>query len=198
MKEISVYDKEDKFLGITFPRRAKNLISKGRAKWTDETQCSIILQEIEIVGIDDEEFYDPNDPTNEIYQTLETYEEYEPAYPIMHETSEVNEELLLHIASENVKRRRRFYLSLAGFPIALILSTILHDVYVYNVPHNIFNFQLSIEFWRGFIWGAFVLWGIYLICRFSLIFKERIESKFWRDRPDPIETEFNRLKSMSK
>lgn len=41
--QITIYDKNDVVVGTTFPRRAKHLVNKAKARWMDESRNAIML-----------------------------------------------------------------------------------------------------------------------------------------------------------
>ncbi|MDR2182669.1 MAG: hypothetical protein LBE55_00685 [Clostridiales bacterium] len=168
--EITVYDDKNNQIGKTFARRAKQLVGKGRAIWTDDNRRAVILAD----GTDVSEVYAPNGGV----PTVDLREEAETVGP--------SDDLLLHLAKERVRRKKAMKWHIGG-----IISAALF----------IFVFFLAATegFWRvppigwimfGFCYGMIAVWGIWIGCQIAASLRDRPL------RPNEVEREFRRLKSM--
>ena len=124
--EIIVYDGNNIQLGKTFSRRAKQLVAKGRAVWTNNGQTEIVLAEESIVDMRE-------------------------AAP---ERAGESDDLLRHLAKERVQRRklirRHIWAYIAAVPFTILMlagfSLRLHE----------FNFALGFSIGVLTLWGAWI------------------------------------------
>jgi hypothetical protein len=170
--EITVYDEKNNQIGKTFARRAKQLVGKGRAIWMDDNRRAVILAD----GADVSEVYASNGGM--MVDLREDREEAEPEGP--------SDELLRRMAKERVHRKKALKWH--------ILGIIFTALFVF-----IFFLAVTEGFWRvlpigwimfGFCYGMIAVWGIYIARQIAVSWRERSV------RPDDVEKEFRRLKSM--
>ena len=103
-EKIMVFDENDAPAGHTYYRRAKQLVAKGRAVWTDGGKTAIRLMPKE----NDEEALKME------YVKIDR---------------DIESEELLRIAKDNVKLKRNFVRHLIIFAVALVFLPILLDVF---------------------------------------------------------------------
>ena len=173
--EITVYDKMNNQIGKTFARRAKQLVGKGRAIWTDDSQRAVILAD----GADVSDIYAPNGGIMmDLRESILDADDVEAHGP--------SDDFLRYLAKERVRRKKALKWHICGI-IATTFFTFVFFVIVTN------------GFWRvlpigwimfGFCYGMIASWGIYIARQIAASWRERTL------RPDDVEKEFQRLKSM--
>jgi len=169
--EITVFDNNRNQIGKTFARRAKQLVGKGRAVWSDDSQRAVILA----AGADASEVYADNGGSfKDLRET-----------GVLEETGH-SDELLRHMAEERVRRKKALVWHIAGF-----FATCIFVFMFFLITTN--------GFWRvapigyimfGFCYGMIAIWGIWIGRQIAAGWRERSL------RPDEVEREFQRLKYM--
>ena len=226
IKNISLYDHNNKRIGNIYPRRAKQLILKGRAHWLKEGQTLQIIDSSSTTNEEETPMIDTN-----VYPTNGDPMIFDDAMPH-------TDDLLLYKAKQNVKNRRNLLKHILAFvaawPILLIfyastISNMVHSRWwrisnqlqeLYNISQylpeehyriiNNLSHTVSGYFRTGHtpgIWymmmGAMLAWGGWIAVRFIKIAILPLAKKLRKNvtkkaKPDPIIQEYNRLKSMAE
>jgi len=176
--EITVFDDKSKQIGKTFARRAKQLVGKGRAVWTDDSQRAIILA----AGADASEIYAANDGS---YKDLREGEEMNWEDRSLEEAS-VNDGMLRSLAEERVRRRK----ALPWHIVGLFFTAVFVFGFFLVVTNGFWRVQPIGWIMFGFCYGMMAVWGLWVVRQIAIIWRERSL------RPDEVESEFQRLKSM--
>jgi len=213
IQQIAVYDESGAQVGMTFPKRAKQLVGKQRAIWHDDEHTAIfLLPEVKTEDALDDESVDAEH---------DAPKDAEPAY-------KESDDLLLYLAKKNVKEKKRLIWLIVAYIIAMPL---VYAFYVNNVraslhpqyrsimsitdfadetiPMLIETFMLEDAvsvlhaiavtytppgwyFVRG-LWTAWTVWIVVGIAR-------QAAKHFWLQRKkagrDPVNEEYQRLKGM--
>jgi len=181
--EITVFDNNNTLVGKTFARRAKALVAKGRAFWTDANMTAVVLAE----GDEDlAEVYPPNG-TNVEMVDLRTHGSTEPARGAHHEKKEwadCSDDLLMHLAKERVRRRKLIRLNALAFLPVLFVTFLIVDA----MRANNFGF--------GFVIGVFVMWGAWIAWHGVQLIHDYVMHRY--PKPNEVELEFKRMKSVRK
>lgn len=214
IEQLTVYDESGAPIGMTFPKRARQLISKQRALWHDDTHTAIrLLPEtkadtaaVEYQDLDDDDLEDTTGFTG-------------------------SDDLLLYLAKKNVREKRNLLKHIVAFIAAWPMIIIFYDVVLSNVRHRS-HWRLDSIMWQlggirqylpdesewvindiewsvrsivynithplvfGII-GFMVAWGAWILLR---CVKRVIMLRTTRDgrvKPDPVQKEYQRLKSAS-
>ena len=172
--EITVYDNGNNPIGKTFARRAKQLVGKGRAVWTDGSQQAVILAD----GADVSEVYAPNGGA--VMDLREKSEE------IWQKEVNPSDDMLRHLAKERVRRKKALPWHIGG-----IIFTALFILIFFSFVTNGFWRVLPIGWVMfGFCYGMITVWGIWIVRQIAAVWRERSV------RPDAVEIEFHKLKAM--
>ncbi|MCL2573161.1 MAG: 2TM domain-containing protein [Defluviitaleaceae bacterium] len=170
--EITVFDNKNNHIGKTFARRAKQLVSKGRAVWMDDSQRTVIL----IGDADISEIYAPNgggvvDLRDSGYE---------------HDVEESNDDLLRHLARERVRRKKMLRWHIVGL-VAISIFTL----FFFLVATNGFAWRTApvIFFMFGIFYGAIAVWGVWIGKEMVAVMMDKAM------RGKEVEKEFQRLKS---
>jgi len=176
-QQITVYNEHLAAVGMTFSRRAKQLVNKQRAVWTDETRGAIrLLPEIKEEPI----MTNTNEPS---------------------EGSEYKDDsidnCLLCIAKKRVKEKRQLLKSIGVYIIGCIL------IFMYMTANNYFGDD---NYWSGYVrgnsmglaQGALLTWSALLGWRICTYVYARVKGtnllkNFSRD---PVKAEYEKLKVM--
>ena len=169
--EITVYDNDNNQIGKTFARRAKQLVSKGRAVWVDDRQCSVVL----IDGTDVSEVYPPNGVR---FKDLREDEDWEETYNA--------DDALRRLAKERVWRKRALWWHVSG----IIFSTFFVFIFFLFATDGFWRAAPFTYFIFGVCYGMITVWGIWIFRQIAAVLNERAP------RFDKVEKEFRRLKSM--
>ena len=172
--EITVYDNRNNQIGKTFARRAKQLVGKGRAVWTDDSQRAVVLAD----GADVSEIYAPNGGSVKDLREDGIWEEA---------SSSSGDDLLRNLASERVRRKRVLWWHVAG------IIAVAFFVFIFFVgATNGFRWNISpiIYFMFGICYGMIAVWGVWIFRQIAAVMNGR------PPRRNEVEREFQRLKSM--
>ena len=214
MQQLAVYNESGVQVGMTFPKRARQLINKQRALWHDDTHTSIrLLPELKEEAMDE-------------YLNDELAIEEPPS-------STATDDLLLYIARKNVREKRNFLKHLVAYVMAwplfgLFFATVLENTrhpqhrrlghlnwnlerlgeYTSGVENaawvvddinrwgqSLFNNHLTHPMFYMIV-GALIAWGVWIFVR---AVNMRVATRIARERkhkPDPVQMEYKRLKDM--
>jgi len=214
IESITLYDQRNKKIGNIYPRRAKQLVLKGRASWLDEGSSLQIVSNItdsssttikeEKAVIDDNVFQSNNRPKAAMSDPGEA------------------DVLLMYQAKQNVKDRKNLIRHVIAFLAAWPVLAIFHNsasgvhprwwdisqnlnhviefipeeyAWVLNDIEWFFFSRYTPEIWYVFL-GAVLAWGGWLALRIAkrVVKRFRTSSKV---KPDPVLQEYNRLKGMA-
>ena len=223
VEPISLYDPSDHMIGRVYPRRAKQLVLKGKAVWLDEDRTLRLITDIpsaknleEERTVTDDTLY-PNNGRPE-----------PPA-----SGGSAPDALLLYQAKQNVRDKKNLIRHTIAFAAVCLLLLVvyeevvsdaihpawravdrtvqsLHDVLPYIPedqwwPVNEATWQLEASYtynyvpnvWYVFV-GALLAWGGWILFRFikRAAFKFRAASAR-KSRPDPVLQEYRRLKNLA-
>lgn len=115
---IIVMDENNNKTGLTYPRRAKRLVSKGRAAWLDDARTAVCLTRAGEKGIIDME-------------ALEAYgnghRKDEPAKPTAVGAPTMTDEILYKVAKERLRERFRLMMHWSVYLAAQIVFVIVAE-----------------------------------------------------------------------
>ena len=170
--EITVFDNRNNQIGKTFGRRAKQLVGKGRAVWTDESQRAVIL----IDGADVSEIYAPNGGSFKDLREDEIWEEMSS-----------DDDLLRNLAKERVRRKK-----VLGWHVAGIIFAGFFVLIFFAGATNGFRWNVNpiLYFMFGVCYGMIAVWGIWIFRQIANVINGR------PPKYNEVEKEFQRLKSM--
>ena len=211
---ITLYDQHDNEIGSIYPRRAKQLVLKGRADWLEEGRTLKM---------------NPSSPATEENETM--IESIQTNDGIKTVTSEADS-LLMNQAMQNVKERKILIKHILVYIAGWFLLVVMADTIFYNTQHpsartgqtisrdlrairvedasEISAIQQAtyfIEYHTGsgytppvfyVLLGVMLTWGGWIAVRVGQFIAKRPHTFFIkRFRPDPVLREYNRLKRMS-
>jgi len=183
--EITVLDNDNTLVGKTFARRAKALVAKGRAHWTDANMTAVILAE----GDEDlAEVYPSNDREIEMVD-LRVHGGAEPARemrprPRVQDFSDCSDDLLMHLAKERVRRRKVLRLNALAFLPVLFVALLVIDA------------MRTSSFGFGFFVGLFFVWGAWIVWHGAQMIYDYLMNRY--PKPNEVEVEFKRLKASKR
>ena len=149
-KPIVLYDMNHERVGETYPRRAKQLLRSGRARWLEEGSTMLLdtTHGYQSSLRAEEDFI-----MNETIYTNHGVEVEKAPEPTGHIGRESSNDLLMHIAKENVARRRGFFRHLVAYLLVWPVITLIFGnvIFIYSSDDvaPTANVALSIEEWGG-------------------------------------------------
>jgi len=170
--EIIVFNSENMQIGKTFARRAKQLVAKGRAAWTDEGRMAVVVAD---VG-DFEEV--SRDNGGRIIDLRETEDE----------TPKISDDLLRHLARQRVRRRKLLMWNAIAYGAAIPMNLFMLAAF-WSVVFSRTDFYLA----AGFFLGIMTLWGGWIFVQIAAALREKLRNRY--PKPDEVELEFLRLKA---
>lgn len=172
--EILILDNNKEVVGRTYPRRAKQLVSKSKAVWIDDSKTSILLQT---------QLTEDNEMETDNVITLEDEITQEVAMNEELTSGAEDDTLLLYIAGQNVEYRKITNYHIVGMMIFSFL--LMSDIIAAT------DFFLGIWFTVGMYTAVRILksYGAILRKKIMLPQKETIS---------PLEKEYARLKEITK
>ena len=210
VQQLAVYDESGAQIGMTFPKRARQLINKQRALWHDDTHTSIRLLPDSKEDAPMDEYLDDD----------------------MDETPgpSGSDDLLLYLAKKNVREKRNLIKHIVVYIAALPLIAAFYEAIISNTRHPL-SWQWENRLWplneiRGYVpyesmwvlydveWafqsaasilthpimyiiaGFMVAWGLWIITRVvnrAIMHRARVH----RAKFDPVQLEYQRLKNIS-
>ena len=176
---ITVYNEKLAPVGTTFPRRAKQLVQKGRAVWLDGTRAAISLTSHSNVHDEKESI-----AMTDAYPSNANHTETPPLAVL--DTEEKND-LLMLIARKNVRERRAFRFNIIAYAIAWPINLLAFVMFwdMFGIDQDLFFITL------GFSFGLLAAWGAWIVRRGYIIWQNRSEKP---GCTDPVELEYLRLK----
>ena len=209
--QLTVYDENGTHVGMTFPKRARQLVSKQRAVWHDDTHTAIKLlpeaKEEAPLG----EYHD-NDEIDEI--------------PM----SKASDDLLLYLAKRHVREKKNLTRHFIAFIIACIVVPLFYVAIIESTPHpqawrmietnrqinTLRSNTRNIDLWRVdalersvqaifdnlvhpimyVIVGVMVAWGVWVFVRYVSWAGKNKRGRNRKSKPDPVQVEFQRLKGL--
>ena len=181
--EITVFDNNNALVGKTFARRAKALVAKGRAHWTDTNMTAVVL----VAGDADlADVYPSNDREMEMVD-LREHRGTEPARDTFRkkpEWADCSDDLLMHLAKERVRRRKMLRLGVLAFLPALFITFIAID-----------SLRISAVGF-GFFIGLFFVWGAWIVWHGAQAVHDYMMNRY--PKPNEVEMEFKRLKASKR
>jgi len=212
IQQLAVYDESGTQIGMTFPKRARQLINKQRALWNDDTHTSIRL--------------------------VPDSAEDAPGYPKDDRDGALvlsgSDDLLLYRAKKNVSEKRNLVKHVVAYiaiwPVILlfyaaILSRITHPAHaqvwdaiaalddirqyvplgamwsIYTAERHVHGIVNSLTHpFMYVIIGFMIAWAAWIIARVikRIVTRIIISRTFVRKaKPDPVQMEYQRLKDMS-
>jgi hypothetical protein len=173
LDKITVLDKEGRVIGETFNRRAKQLVLKERATWTDEKNSAIRLLKAELTE-GDEIMENQNMPFMDLRAAERPHEEI----------STPSEDLLMYLARRNIRFRRGLLTHIIAMPAAFLALAWITGGFRVN------------HFDSGFYTGFAFAWGLLILYKIAVLTRQYLYSRGGHKK-DPITAEYNRLKSTS-
>jgi len=200
IQQVAVFDKSGAQVGKTFPKRAKQLVSKQRALWHNDEHTAIFLL--------------PEDDNPEA-----TMKELEV------EATTESDDLLLYIARKNVSQRRNLIKHVVVYLIALLVLTVIYFNFIESAQHpryrtirtairvldnspptssvnetshflNTMLVTYSPPDWY-YVRGLTTAWSIYIFVRVVRYATRNLNfSGFRKTKRDPVKQEYYRLKGM--
>jgi len=206
IKQLAVYDEHGAQVGMTFPKRARQLISKQRAVWHDDAHTAIQLVPETKIDIPLEEYLDDD-------------MEYEAELT-------QSDDLLLYLAKQNVKQKRRLIKHVIAYIVSWPLVSLFYEAILVNTAHSSYpqwrrimqqfdrvrwylstNQQvanLEAELTRFFnnlnhpiiyvVIGAMIAWGVWIFASAVKWFAVRRRRNLYKTKADPVQREYQRLK----
>jgi hypothetical protein len=166
--EVIVLNQDGGITGKTFPRRAKQLVLKGRAEWTDETFTRIRM-------------YESNLEKEEII--LSSDKQHNAGYVIADEPL-MDDAALLKIAQKRVRERRFVLKSIGLYVVSFIVMALI-------VIEGYWR-----QFGQGFFVGVYLTWGLYIAYKIMQVFIIPFYRSLRGAAHDPVEAEYIKLKRM--
>jgi len=211
VQQVTVYDENGAAVGMTFPKRAKQLISKQRAVWHDETHTAVQLlaeakDEVPISAClsDDDADEDVNTPASD--------------------------DLLLYLAKRHVREKKSLTRHFGAFVVAWPVVGLFYSAIIHNTTHpqawrmREIGRQLAtvrqqvgtVHWWRVdeversvqaifdslvhpimyVIFGVMIAWGVWILTRCVIWAKKNKRGRGRKVKPDPVQVEFQRLKGL--
>jgi len=183
-----VYDQNNQRVGDTYPRRAKQLVLKGRAIWQEDNPAAIRL--VDMLSIADTEEDNQmeilenmksdetviNDESFQSEQEIHTESNTSPKAPSI--------DLLMYLAKQNVNRRYNLIRHIILLPVVFISLAIITGG---------FNSGFDLSFYLGFFlaWGVLVLYKCYIVVRAWTSARPKVNKK------DLVKAEYERLKNVA-
>jgi len=192
--KITVFDQNNKLIGETFPRRAKQLVRVNRARWLNDSLNSICLAQN--IASDKEGKFMANLSSNElsidenVIQQQENKQDATLKEAQFSETTEdkylqpkPEDELLLYLAKRNVKLRHSLFHHMAAWVVSFFL--------LFIITGGFGGRPIPSAFYGGFYfaWALLILHKIYVILR-SWLYGRKTSVKI-----DPVKAEYERLKA---
>jgi len=211
IQQLTVYDQHGAQVGMTFPKRARQLVSKQRALWHDDTHTSIrLLPEDKAEAAHDEDF--AKDDTQKAFVT--------PG----------SNDLLLYLAKKNVREKRNLVRHVLAYIAVWPVIMMFYIGFLANTRHPFYHWLIEAnrllgEFstfrtlsWHSYdaIWavnnlayshthplwyvilGVMLAWGVWIAARVvKRVANSRRHARFKKARPDPVQLEYQRLKDMA-
>ncbi|MCL2405302.1 MAG: hypothetical protein FWC92_07125 [Defluviitaleaceae bacterium] len=207
IQQLAVYDESGTQIGMTFPKRARQLISKQRALWHDDTHTAIRLL-----------------PDTKVDTPLEEY-----LGDALDDTPgpSASNDLLLYLAKKNVREKRNLIKHILAYIAAWPVISVFYHLIIHGARHPAYwqmrraiqaldqlnvaaNPRSRVEdaimsLYNGLmhpmmylIFGFMVAWGIFIIARIvnRVIASYRV-GRVKKAKRDPVQIEFQRLKDMS-
>ena len=210
--QLAVYDENGTQIGMTFPKRARQLISKQRAVWHDDAHTAIRLlpEPKEEASVDDylDDVFDDSPP---------------PAG---------SDDLLLYLARKNVQEKRNLTRHVIAYILAWPVVAIIYAAVFENTRHPAYwrwrsNFIWALEDIRSYLpeesswladnvyrnmssivrnlthpaWHyiicAMLIWGGWITCQAIKRSTRLRAGRTGRVKPDPVQQEYQRLKDMA-
>jgi len=178
--KITVFDQNNQPIGETFPRRAKQLVKKERARWKDDSRSAICLLE-EADGLYKEDVQ--MEIANNIKDLEEIKESVVETSPVSCEPEAVERglenNLLMYLAKRNIRLRYNLIYHIIAWPVAFVALLFITS-----------GFRMGAEFYLGFFfaWGLLILHKIYVLIRIWLSGRPQ--------NVDPVKAEYERLKTI--
>lgn len=168
-QQIAVYDESGKKIGMTFKRRANQLIGRQRAKWLDEIHSSICLL--------------PNSSREDTY--LDKATEYN-TNDCRGSADADGKNCILCVAKKRVREKRNLRRHVALFVPGFILLLFLFAYYGWD------------RFSNGFCTGVILAWSAFLLFHIGVYTYPRLKgvNLLTRRRIDPVEAEYKKLERM--
>ena len=214
VQQLAVYDESGTQVGMTFPKRARQLINKQRALWHNDTHTAIrLLPDIKEEALMDEYLNDDIDMD-------------EPPSPT------VSDDLLLYLAKKNVREKRNLSKHAVAFIAAWPLIGIFYAAVIEGARHpqhrRLGTLRWQVDTLREYvsvdgmwilddvsrwgqslfehhlthpimfmIFGAMIAWGAWIVTRAVKMRAATRHSHKRRYKPDPVQMEYQRLKDIS-
>lgn len=217
IKEIILLDQNNNKIGSLYPRRAKQLVIKNKARWVIEGQTLQMILDVT-----------DSSPTikEETKMTHENSNNPAPAGVTYAPELVEPDALLLYKAKENVRNKRNLLKHFLAYIVAWPVLGIFYQTVISILPHphweriqrgvstsnhweatNFIN-NVSSYFTRLYtppfwyvLMGVMLAWGCWIFYRLVKYYVPTMASKIRRvfiktEKPDPVEAEYNRLKGL--
>ena len=211
--QLAVFDEKGTQIGMTFPKRARQLVSKQRAIWQDDAHTSIrLLPETKEEAAAMDEFLD------------DSFDE-SPGLS-------GSDDLLLYLARKNVKEKRNLNKHVGAYILAWPVVAIIYYAVFTNTRHSAYwqwrnNFPWALDelrfylpeegawladhlYWSMlplvrdlnhpawyFLVSAMLAWGIWIVASEVKRATRLRSSQMGKAKLDPVQLEYKRLKDMS-
>ena len=202
-------------MGTTYPRRAKQLVRNGRAKWLEEGQTLQLMPEPDSTP--------PAIIEEETHMDDKIYPANSKTEPYISDHTEESDGLLMYLAKKNVQDKKILKRHALAFIVAVLILGMLYGVnhsshhpmhwrisdsmnglhsamqhipedYTWLVLNAVRTMESILFNHTPPIWymlaGALLLWGAWIVVRAAKIFRRKKKSA----KPDPVLLEYKRLK----
>jgi len=189
LDRITVFDQDNQRIGITYPRRASQLVLKGRAIWQDTEPASIRLVDMLITADDAEE-----DKHMEISQNVENIDNTNASVNLSNVPAESKEfaeaptaatpsdDLIMYLAKQNIGRRYDLIRHVILWPVIFIVLLIVTS---------------GFRFESGFYLGFFFAWALLIMYKGYVVISAWLNARPKVDKKDLVRAEYERLKNAS-
>jgi len=183
-KEIVVSDENGIKIGTTYPRRAKQLVSKQKAKWLNASNTEICMKSLQLEEDYEEEF-------DEFKESLS--EKVSPKFKMSDRTETIeddsfssilnDEETLRLLAKKRIKEKRCFKWHMVANMVASIMGFFMAGFMFGSV-------DLAVAFYFGWV-ASFVFHSF-------LYMLPRLVASLGAHKGKAVESEYRKIRKMSK
>ena len=135
--KILLYGSNGEKMGETFARRAKQLVKRQRARWTDEAKTAIRFEPDAGDWTEDSDTGDDSDDSEAASEALPSAEPAQASH-------DFDDSALVELAKKRIKERRRFVFHtlafLPGWFVAFLFSVMVHGTFSRNAGMLMFAF----------------------------------------------------------
>jgi len=215
VQQLAVYDESGAQVGMTFPKRARQLISKQRALWHDDSHTAIKLLP---------------EPNEEVAMDVHQEDDLDKSKEAVGFAG--SDELLMYIAKKNVKEKKNLIKHIIAYILSWPIIVVFYEAVISNTNHpsaeswnratraveaariqnlnatahlSISDAQRAMQAHLNslthpimyIIIGVMIAWGVMILASIvKRIIAYRIQ-RVSKAKRDPVQMEYQRLKGLS-